>query len=229
MSIYAIGDTHFDFTNKKPMGIFGEKWIDHDKKIIDNWKQTVKEEDLVLIPGDISWALKLKEAYNDLNIIDKLPGKKVLIKGNHDYWWETKAKLKALDLQTIEFIQNDCFIYNNIAIFGTRGWLSKDSDEFKQKDIKIYSRELNRLELSLSSLKDKDVDKKIVMIHYPPFNIDSTPNEFVDVMKKYGVDICLYGHLHSEGHKYVTEGIIKDIDFQCVSSDFIDFKLKKII
>ncbi|WDV47022.1 metallophosphoesterase [Clostridiaceae bacterium M8S5] len=229
MSIYAIGDTHFDFTNKKPMSIFGENWKDHDKKIISYWQEIVTEEDLVLIPGDISWALKLKEAYNDLEVIDKLPGKKAVIKGNHDYWWETRNKLKGLNLKSVSFIHNNSYIYKDVAIVGTRGWLSKDSDEFKQKDIKIYNRELHRLRMSLESIGDNEVKAKIAMIHYPPFNTDGSVNEFVEIMKEYNVDICLYGHLHSEGHKYVIEGLIEGIEFKCVSSDYIDFKMKKIL
>lgn len=234
LAIYAIGDTHFDSTNTKPMGVFGSNWMDHDKKIIDSWKSTVDEDDIVLMPGDISWALKLRNAVDDLSIIDKLPGKKVMIKGNHDYWWDTKSKMSKLGFESIEFICNDSFVEDGLAVCGTRGWLAKDSDEFKQKDIKIFNRELNRLELSLQSLESNStegekIDKKIVMVHYPPFNTDGTTNEFVEIMKKYDVDMCLYGHLHSEGHKYVLEGQYEGIDFICVSSDYIDFKLRKIL
>lgn len=226
--IYSIGDLHFDHSKKKPMDIFGDNWISHDQNIVDNWNSIVKEDDLVLIPGDISWALKLNEAIGDLSIINNLPGKKVMIKGNHDYWWDSLSKLNNLNLDTIFFLQNNSYIYNNIGIVGTRGWYSKDSDEFTSNDEKVFERELNRLKLSLESL-DKGIERKIAMVHYPPFNMDLTPNEFVDIMVECNVEICLYGHLHSEGHKYAVEGEIKGINFHCVSSDYIDFKPKIII
>lgn len=228
MAIYAISDLHFDYSREKPMDIFGDNWIEHEAKIFKSWREKVKEDDLVLIPGDISWALKLNEAKKDLIRIDKLPGRKIMSKGNHDLWWESKRKLNALSLETIDFLQNEHYIYRDVAITGTRGWSSKDSDEFDEHDEKIFKRELNRLDLSLSSIKT-NVSKKIAMVHYPPFNFkDSSPNEFVDLMKEHGVDICLYGHLHAEGHKFIVEGNIEGIEFHCVSSDYIDFDLKKI-
>lgn len=226
--IYGIGDLHLDHTKEKPMGVFGENWLNHDEKIFDNWKQVVKEDDLVLLPGDISWALKLEEAYHDLKAIDELPGYKIITKGNHDYWWTGPKKLRELDLKTITFVQNNSFIYNNIGIGGTRGWIAEDYEGFDEHDKKVFNRELNRLELSLSSIKGK-VDYKIVMLHYPPFNMDLTPNKFVEVMAKYGVDMCIYGHLHAEGHRFVVEDKLLGIQFYCVSSDFIDFKPKKLL
>lgn len=224
--IYGIGDLHLDHTKEKPMDIFGDNWADHEEKIFDNWKETVKEEDLILLPGDISWALKLEEAYEDLERIENMPGRKIIIKGNHDYWWQGPKKLRELNFKTIEFIQNNAYEFNNIGIYGTRGWNPRDTEDFSEQDEKIFSRELNRLELSLEFMKNKE--KKIVMLHYPPFNIDSSPNEFVDIMEDYDVDICLYGHLHAEGHRFIVEGNIKGIDFYCVSSDYIDFKLRPI-
>lgn len=226
--IYSIGDLHFDHTKNKPMDIFGEKWINHDEKIIEYWNNIIKEDDLVLLPGDISWALKLDEAFGDLEIINELPGKKLMIKGNHDYWWESLSKLNNLNLSSISFIQNNSFIFKDIGIAGTRGWLSRDNEEFTKEDEKVFLRELNRLILSLESIKES-VNKKIVMIHYPPFNMDLSPNEFVQIMKEYNVNICVYGHLHAEGHKYAVEGDIQGIEFHCVSCDYIDFKPKKII
>jgi len=227
VAIYGIADLHLDFSKEKSMDIFGEMWVNHEEKIFKNWKNIIKEDDVVLIPGDISWALKLKEAKLDLDRIDKLPGHKVISKGNHDYWWQTRSKLNSLENETIHYISNDSYIYNDIAICGTRGWSPKDSDEYKVKDEKIFSRELNRLELSILSAGEK-VNKKIAMIHYPPFNIDGTPNEFVDIMKKHGVSICVYGHLHSEGHKFVVEGEIEGIEFYCIASDYIKFEPRLI-
>lgn len=225
--IYGIGDLHLDYSKKKPMDIFGENWLDHEEKIFENWKSKIKSEDLVLMPGDISWALKLEDAYNDLKKIDELPGKKIITKGNHDYWWESKKKMNSLGLETIFFLQNDSYKYENITVVGTRGWKAKDSEDFTEHDEKMYNREVNRLKLSLDSIENRG-DKIISMLHYPPFNLDSSPNEFVNLMKEYDVDICIYGHLHSEGHKYVVEDIIEDIEFLCVSSDYIDFNPFKI-
>lgn len=225
--IYAIGDLHFDHSNEKPMDIFGENWINHQGKIIHNWREVVKEEDLVLVPGDISWALKLKDAEPDLKLIDSLPGHKLFIKGNHDYWWGGISRLKALELQSITFIRNNAYTYNNIGIGGTRGWMSKDSEGFDERDEKIYRRELLRLDASLSAISH-NVTKKIAMLHYPPFDSKLRPNEFVEVLQEHKIDTCVYGHLHAEGHRYAVEGNINGIRFHLVSSDFLDFKLKII-
>lgn len=210
------------------MDIFGENWQNHEQKIIENWKASVKDDDLVLIPGDVSWALKCEGAYADLKKIEDLPGRKVISKGNHDYWWQSLNKINQLGFKTIDFLQNNSFIYNDVGIVGTRGWSPIDRILEDNHDKKIYRRELNRLKLSIDSLPYKP-SKIIAMIHYPPFNTDLTPNEFVDIMKEYGVDICLYGHLHAEGHRYAIEGNIEDIEFHLVSSDYIDFKPKKIL
>lgn len=226
--IYGIGDLHLDHSKKKPMDIFGDNWIDHDENIFENWKERVANHDLVLIPGDISWALKTAEAYDDLKKIDDLPGFKVLIKGNHDYWWQSLNKLNLLDFKSIFFLQNNSYLFNNVSIVGTRGWIPEDSEAFNIDDEKILKRELQRLRTSLEHAKGKG-DKIIAMVHYPPFNMDLKPNEFVSIMREYGVDMCIYGHLHAEGHNYAVEGIIHGIDFHCVSSDYIDFKIKKLM
>lgn len=210
------------------MDVFGEKWSNHEDKIFNNWRQIVKDDDLVLLPGDISWALKLEEAYYDLKRIDELPGLKIVTKGNHDYWWQGPKKLRELNLESITFLQNTSYVYRNIGIGGSRGWISEDSEGFDSHDEKIFNRELNRLKLSLASI-DSSVDIKIAMLHYPPFNMDSNPNKFVDIMKEYDVDICIYGHLHAEGHRFVVEDEIDGIQFYCVSSDYIDFKPKKLV
>lgn len=226
--IYAIGDLHLDYKKEKPMDVFGTQWINHEEKIFNNWEEIVKDEDLVLLPGDISWAMKLEDGHKDLMRIDKLSGKKIISKGNHDYWWESLKKLNDLNFKSINFLQNNSFIYKKIGIAGSRGWISRDSEDFDSHDEKIFKRELNRLDLSLSSI-DENVNKKIVLLHYPPFNSNSKPNEFVKLMKEYNVDICIYGHLHAEGHKYAVEGEVEGIRFHCVSSDYIDFIPKKII
>lgn len=229
--IYSIADLHFDDTGDKTMDIFGEDWEDHESKIIENWKSTVEDDYIVLVPGDVSWALKCEDAYVDLKKIEDLPGRKIILKGNHDYWWQSLRKINNFNFKSIDFLQNNSFIYENVGITGTRGWSAIDREAEDSHDIKIYQRELNRLRMSLESLKNlPDKPEKIItMLHYPPFNSDMSPNDFVDIMKEYKVDICLYGHLHSEGHKLAVEGIIEGIEFHLIACDYIDFTPKKIL
>jgi len=151
--IYAIGDLHLDNSMEKPMDIFGDNWLRHEEQIFNNWKSIVRDDDLVLLPGDISWALKLEDAYPDLLKIDSLPGKKIMIKGNHDYWWDSLKKIKDLNLKTIEFIQNNSFMHNDIAIVGTRGWYSTEEGDIDFHNRKIFLRELNRLKFKVDNLQ----------------------------------------------------------------------------
>jgi predicted phosphohydrolase len=227
MRFFAIGDLHLDSKKEKPMDIFGENWIEHEEKIIRNWQESVSDDDLVLLPGDISWAIKLEDAIKDLKIIDNLPGKKVLIRGNHDYWWATKRKLSNLDLKSIEFLVNDIYVSDKLVVSGVRGWNEETSSQIEDK--RIFDRELRRLEMSLRLTKNYNL-YKIVMLHFPPFNSDKRPNDFVALMKEYNVNKCVYGHLHgNDGHKLAIEGNVEGIDFLCVSSDYLDFKLKEIL
>lgn len=227
--IWGIADLHFDHTKDKAMDIFGENWVDHENKIIKDWNSKVSDGDVVLVAGDISWALKLEDSIEDLKKIDELPGDKFFIKGNHDYWWNSLNKLKGIGLERINFIQNNHFVKDNYAIFGTRGWIPRDSDNFTADDEKIFKRELGRLENSLKGFVPVSQDEiKVVMLHFPPFDSKGRPNEFIDLMGIYNVDICIYGHLHGEGHTFVKEGIYNNIDIKCVSSDFLDFSLAKI-
>ncbi len=228
MKIFAIADLHFDFKKEKPMDVFGDNWERHEEKIIENWKNTVGKDDLVLIPGDISWALKLDEALEDLLKIENLPGIKIIGKGNHDYWWATSTKLDNLGFKTIKFLKNNFYKFDDIVICGTRGWDTMEEHSKEISNEKIFLRELNRLKISIESAKNIS-DKIIVMLHYPPFSSDGLPNEFFDIMKNHNADICIYGHLHGEeGHKNVREGCIDNIMVHCVSSDYTDFQLKRI-
>ncbi|UHR02624.1 metallophosphoesterase [Peptoniphilus sp. GNH] len=225
--IYAIADLHLDSLGQKPMDIFGANWINHDQKIFNAWKEIVGEDDLVLVPGDISWATKLEEAKDDLILIDRLPGKKIISKGNHDYWWSSLSKLNGLGLESIKFLNNNSFEYGNIRIFGTRAWSPKDSANFDKDDEKIFARELLRLKNSLGSIK-KDGNYTICMLHYPPFNQDMSPNEFAEILEKEKIDLCIYGHLHADGHRFAVNGNINGVEYLCVASDYIDFKPVKI-
>jgi len=228
MKIFALGDLHLDSKNEKPMNIFGDNWMNHEDKIFKNWENTVNKDDLVLVPGDISWAIKLDDAKIDLLKIDNLPGIKIIGKGNHDYWWATSKKLDMLGLKTIKFLKNSCYEYDDFIICGTRGWDSMEDHSIESSNEKIFSRELSRLKTSLEQCKTSK-KHKIVMLHFPPFNSEGKPNGFFSLMKEYEIDTCIYGHLHGEdGHKNVREGIIDNILLYCVSSDYLDFKLKRI-
>ena len=229
MKIFAIADLHFDGKKEKPMNIFGDNWIDHEEKIMRNWKETVSTDDLVLVPGDISWATKLDDAVVDLKRIDELPGTKIIGKGNHDYWWSTSNKLDSLGLKSIKFLKNNSYVYDSVSICGTRGWDTMEEHSEDVSNRKIYLREMNRLKISLEAAENSN-NALIVMLHYPPFYNDGHPNDFFKILMEYHPEVCIYGHLHGEeGHKNVREGMIENIAVHCISSDYMDFKLKRIM
>lgn len=227
MSIYAIADLHLSFGENKPMDVFGVNWQNHTDKIKQNWNSKVSEEDLVLLPGDFSWAMYLEDTKKDFDYLSSLPGKKIMLKGNHDYWWSTLAKMNKYlsdnDFNNIEFLQNNSFLYEDVIIAGTRGWGEDESSD----DRKIIARELLRLEMSLKDGISKFGDSKemIVCMHYPPF-IDE---KFISLMKRYNVKKCVYGHLHGEARKNAKEGMSDGIEYKLVSSDCMGFDLEKII
>ena len=228
MALYAISDLHLALNVHKPMDIFGERWLNHDEKIMENWIKKITDEDTVLIAGDISWSMKAEDSKADLDWIDSLPGKKIISKGNHDYWWSSISKLNAM-YENMKFIQNNFYTYNDYAICGTRGWVSPDSDKFTEKDAKIYAREAIRLRLSLESAKKLGYSKIIVMIHYPPFNEGDDESEFMKIFKEYNVEKVIYGHLHGPGRFKAKTGLINDIEYIMTSCDFIDFDPVKIL
>lgn len=226
--IYAISDLHLSFSKNKPMDVFGDNWKNHYKKIQIDWEKKVKENDLVLLPGDISWALTLKDVKKDMDFLARLPGRKVLIKGNHDYWWNSLTKVyNSFSNKGIYFLQNNAIYYKDIAICGARGWTCPNSKDFTLEDEKQYEREIERLRVSLDITQDsKD---KIVMMHYPPMNEYLEPSGFTDLFYKYNVKYVIYGHVHGkENFKYAPNGIINNINYQLVSSDFLNFKLIKL-
>lgn len=223
--IYAIGDLHLDYTKKKSMDVFGNNWENYEEKIFKNLVQ-LNEDDIILIPGDISWAMQLDEAFVDLKRIDEMPGKKILTRGNHDYWWSGISKLRNLDLKSILFIQNDSLDIDKVNICGSRGWLDPTNKEATEKDKKIFQREILRINMSLESVKNNN--DIVMMLHYPPFDINKKPNELFNCLKKFNVTDLVYGHLHGYGHTNVVEGLIDGINVHCVSSDYINFKAKKI-
>lgn len=233
MSIYAISDLHLSFGENKPMDIFGVNWENHTEKIKENWNEKVKQDDLVLLPGDFSWAMYLKDTYKDFEYLSSLPGKKLLLKGNHDYWWTSLKKmrgyLKENNFEGIDFIYNNSYIYDNKIIVGTRGWQDAKTSE----DKKLIKRENLRLELSLQDgIKKYGDDKEIIVcMHYPPFNnYEELDMNYIKTMKKYNVTTCIYGHLHGEtACKEAKEGIFNEINFKLVSCDYTEFDLIQII
>lgn len=229
MALYTISDLHLGFNVEKPMDVFGEKWKDHAFKIKNNWLKKIKDTDTVLIAGDISWSLKEKDSEYDLNFINDLPGRKIISKGNHDYWWGSISKLNSL-YENTKFIQNNFYTYKDYAICGTRGWICPGSDKFTSKDEKIYLREQIRLKLSLDEAKKNGYDKIIVMIHYPPVNEKFEDSAFTEIFKQYNVEKVIYGHLHGavlKGKLY--QGMIDGIEYMLTSSDYIDFDPVKIM
>ena len=182
--IFAIADLHLDITKEKDMSVFGGNWDNYEEKIFGNWNKNIKEDDLVLIPGDISWAMKLEDAKLDLDRIEKLNGTKIILKGNHDFWWTSLSKLNRLDYKSIYFLQNNSYRYKDTLIVGTRGWDSRDSIGFNDQDEKIFQRELIRLEISINDAinKNKDYDEIIAIMHYPPFDRKYLPNEFEEIL-----------------------------------------------
>ena len=232
MSIYAISDLHLSFGDNKPMDIFGETWENHAEKIKENWIKKVKQDDLVLLPGDFSWAMYLEDTYKDFGYLNTLPGKKLLLKGNHDYWWTTLKKMRTYleenNFKDIDFVYNNSYLYDDKIIVGTRGW----QDDNNKDDKKIIKRENLRLELSIQDGIKKYGEQKeiIVCMHYPPFNkYEEKEMNFIKTMKKYNVTTCIYGHLHGENaHKEAKQGIIEGIDFKLVSSDYTKFDLELI-
>lgn len=219
--IYALADLHLDYTEEKSMEVFGDAWDNYQEKIFTNWKNIIKDEDTVLIPGDISWAMDIKEARIDLEKIDNLPGRKIMMKGNHDYWRSSLNKLNQLGFKSIDFLQNNSFEVEDYLICGTRGWISRDSRDFTDHDEKIYKRELLRLENSIKSLISEK--KLIINLHYPPINADGTLNDFFKLAKEYKAHTVIYGHLHGNGHRLIKEGKFERVNLVCVASDYVNF------
>jgi len=226
MHIYAIADLHLSLTSEKPMDVFGETWRGHAEKLERNWRERVQDDDLVLIPGDISWAMQLSAALPDLSFIGDLPGKKILLKGNHDYWWSAIGRVRSQLPAGMRAIQNDSIVESGIGICGTRGWLCPGSNNFDADDQKIYLRELDRLTLSLNSLPE--VSTKIAMLHFPPFADKDKGSGFTERLEAAGVQIAIYGHLHGDAHRNAFEGERNGIVYHCVAADKLDFAPKLI-
>ncbi|SDI03343.1 metallophosphoesterase [Proteiniclasticum ruminis] len=222
MALYAISDLHLSLSGDKPMDVFSEEWKNHDMRIRENWLKKVKEEDTVLLAGDLSWSMKLQGGKEELDFVAGLPGRKIIIKGNHDYWWGSITKLNSM-YDNMDFIQNNFFSYEDYAICGTRGWVIPGSSLFKEEDEKIFRREVLRLKMSLDAAKKKGFQKFIVMIHYPPVNETFKDSEFTDIFEEYGVEKVIYGHLHGKSLQRVMTGERKGVEYILTSCDYIGF------
>lgn len=229
MALYTISDLHLGFNVEKPMDIFGDKWKDHCEKIKNNWLDKITEEDTVLIAGDISWSMKSEDSKYDLDWINELPGRKIISKGNHDYWWSSISKLNAM-YENTKFLQNNFYTYEDYAICGTRGWMCPGSDKFTSKDEKIYAREQIRLKLSLQEAKKNGFEKIIVMLHYPPTNDKFEESEFIKIIKEYEVEKVIYGHLHGPSlYGNLLDGYRDGTEYILTSADYLNFDPKRIL
>lgn len=231
MAIFTIADLHLSFNTNKPMNVFGTNWDNYEEKIKQDWIKKVKNTDLVVLPGDFSWAMYLEETTKDFEFINKLPGQKILLKGNHDYWWSTVTSMrkfmKEKNFKNIDFLINNSYEYENIIIAGTRGWALSDEEE----DKRLTKRETNRLELSIKKgIEEFGEDKEIIIfMHYPPITKNYMNTKYIEIMKKYNVKKCYYGHLHANSIQEAIEGNIGGIEFKLVSADSLNFNLEKVL
>lgn len=228
MSLYAIGDLHLSLNTNKPMDVFGGAWVNYVKKIEDGFSD-LNADDVTVLCGDLTWAMNLEDAIEDFKFIDNLPGKKIIIKGNHDYWWTTVTKamnfFKENGFVTLDILHNNFITYGEIAICGTRGWFYEE-ETHGEKDKKIMNRELIRLETSLKAAGDRE---KLCFLHYPPRFNKYICMEIVELLKAYEVRSCYYGHIHNKGHKCAVQGMVDGIEYKMVSADYLNFRPEKII
>lgn len=228
MSLYAIADLHLSLSSGKPMNIF-PGWDNHVERLEKNWQATVSPDDTVVVPGDISWAINFEEAKADFDFINRLNGHKVIMKGNHDYWWNSMAKMnRFLDengFDTITIVHNNYYPYGEYGICGTRGWI-KDTEE--PADAKVLAREAGRLEASIKAAL-ADGKKPIVFLHYPPIFANDYNREILDVLFRYDIKNCYYGHLHGNAHRYAVCGEVDGINYQLIAGDFVQFCPKLIM
>lgn len=229
MALYAIGDLHLSFGTDKPMDVFGGGWVSYTDKIKEGFS-SLNQDDVCVLCGDISWGISLEESLDDFRFIGNLPGKKIILKGNHDYWWTTAAKMKAFfevnDIDGIEILHNNCYFYEGTAVCGTRGWMS-DDEMGKEQNAKIMSREVSRLRMSLEAARDSI--NKLCFFHYPPRTTNLISDDLVSLMNEHDVAECIFGHLHGPGHKYAVSGMLDGIEYKMVSADFVGFIPQKIM
>lgn len=224
MALYAIGDTHLSLTSDKSMEVFGVGWENYVERLRDGFA-AVNDTDTVVLCGDLSWGMSLAEAERDFAFLNsELPGEKWLIKGNHDYWWATAAKMNVFfqekGFDRLHILHNNCALYGETALCGTRGWFYEEKGSQK-----VFNRELMRLESSLQAAGERE---KLAFLHYPPLYKGYRCQEIIDLLTRYGVKTCCYGHLHGPSHRLAIQGEQDGVNFQLVAADFIGFRPKKI-
>jgi len=231
VKVFAISDLHLSFQTDKPMDVFGPAWKDHPARIRDAWRETVGPDDLVLVPGDISWGMRLTDAADDLSFLGELPGTKIIIKGNHDYWWSSLGKVTKFVHPSIIPLQNSSIVFDGLGIAGARLWIDPDLNLEKStdEDRKIWERELERLANSLKTLP-QGLTTRIIMSHFPPISLEGRPSRAVEIARESGCDIWVFGHMHLgtmdySGFNRTTGGI----RFEFVSADYLDFRPRQVI
>ena len=226
MALYVIGDTHFSEGCNKPMDIFGGAWTGYRDKLVSSLS-ILRAEDTLVLAGDFSWGMSLQEALPDFRLLDSFPGKKLLIKGNHDYWWETVSKMKRFfaenAIETIDFLHNSCYFYNGAALCGTRGWFYDKNDPAAGDD-KIFKRELIRLEASLKAAVDQGAREIDCFLHYPPVFAGTEVPQITELLSRYPVKRVFYGHLHGESLRGAFSGMRNGIYYAVVSADALGFR-----
>lgn len=227
MALYAIGDTHLSFGADKPMDVFGGNWSGYVDKLRAGFA-SVTEEDTTVLCGDLSWGISLEEAEEDFAFLHReLPGRKIILKGNHDYWWNTAAKMNRFfaekGFDSFQILHNNCCEYGEYALCGTRGWFYEEDQGGHNE--KVFLREVIRLETSLKAAGDR---KKLCFLHYPPLYQGYRCPEILDLLERYGVEQCFYGHLHGGSHRLAIEGRQGSVDYHLISADYIQFQPRKI-
>ena len=228
MALYAIGDLHLSFGTNKPMDVFGGAWVGYVEKLRQGLS-IIGPEDTTVLLGDVSWAMSLEQGREDFSFLHEIPGKKILLKGNHDYWWSTAAKFQQFcekyDYMSLSLLHNNCLLYQEVALCGTRGWFFEE-ERSGTHDEKVFRRELIRLE---ASLKAAGNGEKLVFLHYPPKYQGYSCPEILELLKKYEVRRCFYGHLHGGSHRLAVQGMWDGIEFRLVSADYLNFHPFKVI
>lgn len=232
MGLYTISDLHLPLGIDKPMDIFGKAWENYVPRIEEAWKKMISKEDTVVLPGDFSWATYLAESKKDFDFLNALPGRKILLKGNHDYWWTTMNKLRAFigenGYENIDFLHNNAFMHGTTAICGTRGWGYIGFGEAKAEDKTIYEREAGRLRLSLEAGARENPGEIVAFMHYPPISRDSLENKFTQLFCEFGVKRCIYGHIHGRRKSTALTGEYGGVSYMLVSCDCTGFSPVKL-
>ncbi len=228
MSLFAIGDLHLSLGTSKPMDVFGGAWAGYMDKLRQGLS-IIGPEDTTVLCGDLSWGMDMDAAVPDFRFIDAIPGRKIILKGNHDYWWATAKKFYAMcqanGFGQMEMLHNNCFFYGDIAICGTRGWFYEE-EKGDAHDEKVFRRELQRLEKSLQAAGERE---KYAFLHYPPRYRGYECPELIELLERYGVSLCCYGHLHSESHRLAVQGLHGTVEYRMVSADYLGFRPLRLI